>query len=231
MSIEMFEPKLKFKCGEDDELIVHAETPTPNTCYSAGRARLISTPTELPFSLPPLPGPVYFLQLGLEFDDEKVCSKKVNMVEHRVEVDWDEVGDRVPVLALVTLGRRIVGRTRDMLKPPEECPREESPVIDTDNWAAWSDVQPPNPEPNLQVKGEVVLPTPAWEAELTDPERRGDELHLQVDTDSRDGVVIQVVTTRTVEWATQDRQFAGVDNVVVHVDEDNVVRMDVEEVH
>jgi len=243
-SLEMFQPQLDLKCSrKDGHLVLHAETPTPTSCYSAGEARL-RRPGELPIPVPRarapslvrslLPDPrqvPWLIALELEHTSE-ICLPRINVVEHRLEVPWNQVGGRTGAVAVVLLDGRILGQSYVVLDPPDTCPIEDHP-IGTGNWQCWRDLQPPV-QPNLHLRGEVTVPEPCWEAHLCDPRPEGNELRLRLDVQREPPNVPcpQVITTLEVKWHSTEEWTRGIETVIIeNEDGEGIGRCRVKEVH
>ena len=78
----------------------------------------------------------------------------------------------------------------------------DCPVIESRNWTAWVDAEPPGPA-RLHIRGEVDMPTPGYKASWREgiaDRAMPPGVHFHLDFAAPDGMVAQVITTDEVAY-------------------------------
>ena len=93
----------------------------------------------------------------------------------------------------------------------------QCPVLDSRNWTAFVDAEPPLPA-RLHIRGEADLPTPgftyAWRLGITDRAMPPGQ-HVHLDFIAPDGMTAQVVT-RTQVTFSQETPFTEYRQITLH---------------
>lgn len=200
--MEMFQPSLQLVVERDGEYTLHAVTITPNSSYSAGRAR-----PGVPPGVRIIPE-VYPVLLPLRTRGGPAL-QVLTPVRHRLRnLELGPAHGKTSLLAFAMIGDRVAGSTSIPVVATQECPRDPVPV-DTSDWYAWLNRMPPGPA-SFHVTGVVYLPTPGYDARLVLASPQGinpEELILQLEVMPRPGVWPQVITPVSVRY---DQSPAGV---------------------
>ncbi len=103
---------------------------------------------------------------------------------------------------------------------------EKCPVIDSRNWTAWIDAEPPGPA-RLHIRGEVDLPTPGYEASwrvgIAD-RAMPPGVHFHLDFSAPEGMVTQVVTTESVAYE-DEAAYPAYRVIYVHCGEETLAEI------
>jgi hypothetical protein len=193
----MYQPTLRVERGDDGLVIVHAVTPTPNTCHSAGEPRPetsdgseVGIPENRAFVLP------------IERTDGP-CGAAITPVRHQFTV-LPQPGKRV-VTVMTTLDGKEVGSGSITLpeigdesrgEPDDEVPRRRSDaaaILGAGEWHAFVDPQPGG-DPLFYVEGLLTLGHPGYEVGLTasGDSREDGQVNRTLTVEERDGLWIQV---------------------------------------
>ena len=222
--MEIFHPSLQLIPERDGEYTLRAITITPNSGFSAGRARPgVAPPTVR------LTAEVFPVLLELHAHRGRVRHVPTP-VRHRLRdlalgaAGGQERG-KSSVLAFVMLGDRVLGSASVPVLPTHEG----SSDVDTADWYAWLNTMPGGP-PSFHVTGVVHVPTPGYEVKLVPASPQGinpAELILDLQVTQRPGVWPQVVTGLSVRYdqAPASVHYQGVlvrepDGDTVHFDVD-----------
>jgi hypothetical protein len=105
------------------------------------------------------------------------------------------------------------------------CPRSAAPTapftpVETDNWAAWLNLEPGGP-PVLHVTGEVQLPSPGYEASLA-VASAGPPLELAVRIVAKPGSWPQVITPVELRYTDEDTSYDFPRVIVLEPDGDRI---------
>jgi hypothetical protein len=221
--MEMFQPNLTLSREPDGEFTLDAVTITPNSCYSAGRAKpgvppnVRITPETFSVLLPlrARSGP---------------CLMALRPVRHQLR-NLNLQG-KTSVLAFAMLDGKVVGSSSVPVGAASStCPK--NPVtVDTSDWYAWVDKMPPGPA-SFHVTGTVHLPTPGYTASLELASPQGinpSDLILDLHVKPLPGIWPQVITPVTVRY-DQSQSSGSYETVLVREPDGDAVRLDVEDVH
>jgi hypothetical protein len=203
VSVEIFQPNLQLAVEPDGEYTLDAVTITPNSGYSAGRARPGAPPNVL---LTPETFPVL---LEIRERRGRVLQVLTPVRHHLRNLKLGPKAGKTSVIAYAMLGDRVVGSASIQVSPSHECPKP--PVtIDSHGWYAWINRMPPGP-PSFHVTGVVVLPTPGFEVRLEPASPQGinpAELILDLKVNPLPGIWPQIVTSMSVRYDQAPAQVA-----------------------
>lgn len=223
--MEILQPSLQLVVEPDGEYTLHAVTITPNSGYSAGRARPGVPPGV---RLTPETFPVL-----LEIRARRGRSLQVpTPVRHHLRnLELGPKHGKTSVLAFAMIGERVVGSTSIAVGPVHECPKDPI-TVDTTDWYAWLNRMPPGPA-SFHVTGVVYLPTPGYDARLVLATPQGinpNELILDLQVAPRPGHWPHVITPVSVRYdqSPADVMYQGVlvrepDSDTAHIDVDIVM--------
>ncbi len=216
----VFQPNLTLAREPDGEFTLHAVTVTPNSSYSAGRAR-----QGVPANVRILPEVAPIL-LDLRHRGG-IALQVLTPVRHTLR-NVDLAG-KTSVTAFAVLDGAVVGSTTVAI---DQQVAGTGPVS-TSDWYAWADRMPPGPA-TLRVQGVVQLPTPGWSATLTKAAPQGiNPRDLILDLDVRPpggGFWPEVVTPATVTYV--EEEYGGAyETVLVRIPGLDAVQLVVEDVY
>lgn len=155
--VDLFEPSLRVEQGTGEVRTLHATTPTPNSCYSAGEARMQDTPPDGRLGIPE----ARYVTLPLRYS-EGPCAQAITTVHHRVRVP-DSPGQNF-INATVTLEGKELGSATIQLPEPDDS-SDGRDLIDIGDVIAWVDTQPPE-DPTLHVEATVTVPHTGYRVTL-----------------------------------------------------------------
>jgi hypothetical protein len=223
--VEIFQPSLQLVVEPDGEYTLHAVTITPNSGYSAGRARPGAPPNVR------LTPETYPVMLAIRSRGGRTL-QVLTPVRHRLRnLKLGPAHGKTSVLAFAMIGERVVGSTSIAVGPVQECPKDPVP-IDTSDWYAWLNQMPPGPA-SFHVTCVAYLPTPGYDAQLVPASPQGinpNELILDLQVTPRPGIWPQVITPVSVRY---DQSPAAVmyQGVLVREPDEDIVHLDVDVVH
>lgn len=197
--MEMFQPNLTLAVEPDGEYTLHAVVLTPNSCYSAGRAKP---------GIPPmvrLTAETFSVLLPLRVRGGP-CLMVLTPVRFRLRnLELGPRHGKTNVIAFTMNGDQMLGSASIPVTSVQQCPQSGLPLDSTD-WAAWVNRMPPGPA-SFHVTGTVVLPTPGYSVELVAASPQGSnpaDLILDLRITERPGVWPQVITPMTVRYDVTD---------------------------
>lgn len=192
--MEIFQPNLQLAVEPDGEYTLNAVTITPNSGYSAGRARPGAPPNVL---LTPETFPVL---LEIRERRGRVLQVLTPVRHHLRNLKLGPKAGKTSVIAYAMLGDRVVGSASIPVSPAHEWPKP--PVtVDSHDWHAW--IGRALPEKSFHVTGVVVLPTPGFEVHLEPASPQGinpAELILDLKVTARPGIWPHRVTSMSVRY-------------------------------
>jgi hypothetical protein len=223
-TVEIFQPNLQLSVEPDGEYTLDAVTITPNSGYSAGRARPGAPPNV---RLTPETFPVL---LEIRERRGRVLQVLTPVRHHLRNLKLGPNAGKTSVLAFAMLGDRVVGSASIPVGPGHEC-RKHPVTVDSHDWYAWIDRMPPGP-PSFHVTGVVVLPTPGFEVRLVAASPQGinpTDLILDLKVTPLPGIWPQLVTSMSVRY---DQSPAGVayHSVLIREPDGDTIQIPVEEV-
>jgi hypothetical protein len=220
--MKMFEPELTLSKERDGEYTLHAVTITPNSCYSAGRAKRGVPPNV---RLLPEVEPV-LLDLRAH---RGPCLMVLTPVHHRLgNLKLGPAHGKTSVTAFVMLDDRVVGSANIRVDEVDVTP---GPVT-TSGWYAWANLMPPGPA-SLHVQGVVSAPTPGYEVALRPAVPQGinpRDLILDLVLTAKPGIWPDVVTPIPVSYVVTpySKQY---DTVLVKLPSGDGIQLTIEDVH
>lgn len=222
--MEIFQPILQLALEPDGDFAIHAVTITPNSAFSAGRARA-GVPKTVRITAETF---AVLLPIRAHTGHARQILKLVR--HHLPNLKLGDKHGKTNVLAFAMIGDQIVGSSSTAIRPAQECPKDPT-VIDTSDWYAWLNRMPGGP-PSFHVSGVVYAPTPGYDAALVPATPQGinpKELILDLQLTPRPGVWPQVITRLSVRY---DQSPAGVayTGVLVREPDGDATHLDVEEV-
>jgi hypothetical protein len=222
--VEIFQPNLQLSIEPDGEYTLHAVTITPNSGYSAGRARPGVPPSV---RITPETFPVL-----LEIRERRGRVLQVlTPVRHQLRnLKLGPSAGKTSVIAFAMLGDRIVGSASIPVGPAHECPRRSVPV-ESQDWHAWINRMPPGPA-SFHVTGVVVLPTPGFEVRLVEASPQGinpADLILDLEVRPLPGIWPQRVTSMSVRYDQSPGKVAY-QSVLIREPDGDAIQVPVEEV-
>lgn len=222
--MEIFQPNLLLATEPDGELTLHSVTITPNSCYSAGRAR-----PGVPANVRLLPE-VFSVLLPVRVR-QGPCLMVLTPVRHRLHnLRLGAKHGKTMITAFLVHGESVLGSASIPVVSMHECPKDPLP-LDTSDWYAWINRMPPGPA-SFHVTGTVTLPSPGYEAKLEYASPQGinpAQLILDLRVTKRPGIWPQVVTNVTVRYDVADYQ--GVyQTVLIRLPDGEAIQIEVEEV-
>lgn len=222
--MQMFQPQLTLHREPDGEFTLDAVTPTPSSCYSAGRAV-----NEVPPNVRLLPE-VFPVLLHLRAR-KGPCLMFVKPVHHRMRnLKLGPMHGKTTVTAFVMLDGRVVG-SASLAVPTVGTPQPSKVPVDTTDWYAWHNRMPPGPA-SLHVTGSVTLPTPGYDVALRVAMPQGinpSQLILDLVVTPRPGMWPQVITHQSVRF-DQDPVIGKYDSILVREPDGDQVHIDIDEV-
>jgi hypothetical protein len=234
--VDMYQPKLRVEQSADGLYVVHAVTPTPNTCHSAGEPRRtdadgssIGIPESQEFTLPieRTGGPCGGAITPVRHQFTVLPQPEQSVVAVTVTLDGEEVGSGSITLPAPNESRE---------EPSDDVPRRRSvatPVLGTGEWHAFVDLQPGG-NPLFYVEGIVTLSHPGYEVDLVaaDEDRKDGRVPLRLTVEERDGVWIQVPVRRSIRYEKADpAKPREIDTAVVELPaSDDPIAIDVQAV-
>jgi hypothetical protein len=224
--MEIFQPQLELVREPDGEYSLHAVTITPNSGYSAGRAR-IGTPPNVR-----LIGEALGVILDLRVRRGAALQVLTPVRHHLRNLKLGPKQGKTSVTAFAVLRGDIVGTASIDVRAVQECPKKNPVTVDTTDWYAYLDKMPPGP-PSLHVSGVVYLPTPGYDAVLVPASPQGinpKELILDLVVTPRPGLWPQVITAASVR---HDDRTPGIayEGILIREPDGDGVHIDVEDVH
>lgn len=223
--MEIFQPSLQLMVEPDGEYTLHAITITPNSGYSAGRARPGAPPGV---RLTPETFPV---MLEIRARGGRAQQVLTPVRHHLRNLELGPKHGKTSVLAFAMTGERVVGSASIAVGSIHECPKDPI-AIDTSDWYAWLNKMPPGPA-SFHVTGVVHLPSPGHDARLVPASPQGinpSELILDLQVTRRPGIWPQVITPVSVRYDQSPAEvlYEGVlvrepDGDAVHFDVDIVL--------
>lgn len=214
--MDLFEPSLRVKQGGNNKLILHATTPTPNSCYSAGEASIQDTPRDR-FGIPE----ARYVTLPLRYSDGP-CAQAITSVHHRLSILY-QPGKNL-ISATTTLDGKELGSATIRLPKPDDN-SEEREIIDIGDVTAWVDAQPPEDQ-TLYVEATVTVPHTGHSVTLdaSDNAHQEDEYHLDLGVTESDEPPLPVVRKRSVRF---EQSGVNPELVVIHTSQDSTVTTEV----
>jgi hypothetical protein len=222
--VEIFQPNLQLAVEPDGEYTLDAVTITPNSGYSAGRARPGVPPNVR------LTPETFSVLLEIRAHHGRVRHVLTPVRHHLRNLKLGPKVGKTSVLAFAMLGDRVVGSASIPVGPAHECPKHPM-TIDSHDWHAWIDRMPPGP-PSFHVTGVVVLPTPGFELRLEPASPQGinpAELILDLKVNPLPGIWPQIVTSMSVRY-DQNPAKVAYQNVLLREPDGDSVQVPVEEV-
>lgn len=223
--MQIFQPNLLLSVEPDGQYMLDAVTITPNSGFSAGRAR---------HGVPPnvrITAETYPVLLNLHARRGPAL-QVLNPVRHHLRnLKLGSKHGKTTVLAFAMIQGHVVGSASIPVTPERECPRKDPVTVDTAEWYAWLNKMPPGPA-TFHISGLVYLPTPGYDVRLVPAAPQGinpKDLILDLEVTPRTGFWPQVVSPVTVRY---DQRPAGVEytSVLVREPDGDAVQIDVEEV-
>lgn len=224
--MQMFQPQLTLLREPDGEFTLVATTPTPSSCYAAGRAV-----HEVPPNVRLLPE-VFSVLLHLRARTGP-CLMFVKPVHHRLRhLKLGTDHGKTSVTAFTLLDGRILGSASIPVPASGGSLPSKNPVpVDTADWYAWVNRMPPGPA-SFHVTGTVVLPSPGYEVALRVAAPQGinpSQLLLSLEVKAKPGFWPQVITTQTVRFELPSYTGTYQSVLVREPDGDNV-HLDIDEI-
>lgn len=222
--MEIFQPNLHLSVEPDGEYTLDAVTITPNSGYSAGRAR-----PGVPPNVRVTPE-TFSVLLEIRARHGRVLHVLTPVRHHLRNLKLGPKFGKTNVLAFAMLGDRVVGSASIPVSAAHEVPKH--PVsVDSHDWVAWTDRMPPGPA-SFHVTGVVVLPTPGFEVRLVPASPQGinpAQLILDLQVTPLPGIWPQLVTSMSVRY---DQIPVGVayQSVLIREPDGDAIQIPVEEV-
>ena len=220
--MEIFQPRLQLIAEPDGEYTLHAVTITPNSGYSAGRARPGAPPNVR------LIPEVFPVLLEIRARRGPALQVLTPVRHHLRNLKLGAKHGKSSVLAFAMVGDRIVGSASIPVGPSHEGPKN-AVTVDTSDWYAWLNQMPPGPA-SFHVTGVVQLPTPGYDARLVPASPQGInpvELILNLEVTPRPGIWPQVVTPVSVRY-DESKASVAYQGVLVREPDGDTVHMEVD---
>lgn len=219
--MEIFKPNLQLVSEPDGEYTLHAVTITPNSAYSAGRAR-----PGVPPSVRILPE-VFPVLLDIRVRHGRALQVLTPVRHHLRNLKLGPKHGKTSVLAFAMIGDHIVGSSSLPVGPIHVPPRG-TVHVDTSDWYAWLNKMPPGPA-SFHIHGTVQLPTPGFDVRLVPASPQGinpSQLILDLQVTARPGFWPQIVTSVSVRYD----QSPSIDyqTVLIREPDDDTVGVDVD---
>jgi hypothetical protein len=222
--VEIFRPNLQLSVEPDGEYTLDAVTITPNSGYSAGRARPGVPPNV---RLTPETFPVL---LEIRARHGRVLQVLTPVRHHLRNLKLGLKAGKTSVLAFAMLGDRVLGSASIPVGPAHECPKH--PVtLDSHDWHAWINRMPPGPA-SFHVTGVAVLPTPGFEVSLVAASPQGinpADLILDLKVTPLPGAWPQHVTSMSARY-DQSPASVAYQSVLIREPDGETLQVPVEEV-
>lgn len=224
--LKMFEPQLVLALEPDGEYTLNAVTLTPNSGYSAGRARR-GVPPEVRI-LPEVEPVLLYVR-----PHRGRHLPVVTPVRHRLRnLKLGEAHGKTSVLAFVMLDDHVLGSASVAVRDPGCVVVEHPSPVSTSNWYAWVNRMPPGP-PRMHVQGTVALPSPGYDVALRKAAPQGinpRDLILDLVLTERPGVWPEVVTSVSARY-DEDPYQNNYDTVLVRLPGGEAVQLTLEDVY
>ncbi len=229
--MENFEPSLALIKKTDGEYTLHSVTPTPNSCFQAGRAEF-----GVPSNVIIIPEAVGVL-LHIRNNGGPICLPVITPVKHQLgDIKLGGDSGKSSVIAFAVLGGRVVGSSSISVNDASKIVVADDTTttcpIDSSQWSAWVDLQPPGPK-SLHVQGIVCAPTPGHQATLEVASPQGinpRELILDVRLTPLPGLWPQVVTP--IPAVYEDPKYKGDhETVLVRLPDGAAFQLEIQEIH
>jgi hypothetical protein len=222
---EIFQPSLHLAVEPDGEYTLNVVTVTPNSAYSAGRARRGAPPNVR------LTAETFPVTLNLHARGGKSLQVLTPVRHHLRNLKLGPKHGKSTLLVFVTLDGHVVGTSSIAVGATHECPTKDPASIDTTGWYAWLNRMPPGPA-SFHITGVVLLPTPGYDVRLVPAVPQGinpKDLILDLEVTPRPGYWPEVVTRVSVRY---DQSPTGVEytSVLVREPDGDAVQVPVEEV-
>ncbi|MCC6552120.1 MAG: hypothetical protein IT372_03735 [Polyangiaceae bacterium] len=222
----IFEPQTILTVEPDGEYTLHAVTPTPNTCYSAGPAEAAPPPSV---RLLPEVQPVI---LRIKHRGGR-CLQVLKPVRHSLpNLKLGAAAGKTTLTVFAMVGDAIVGSSSldvSQLGRIEVGGGKDRP-IDTSDWYAWVDLMPGSTQ-SLHVKGVVTMGTPGYALRLAPAAPQGvnpRDLILDLHITALPGTWPQVVTAIPVSYERESG--GGYASVLVRLPDGSGIPLEVDRV-
>lgn len=224
--MQMFQPHLTLLREPDGEFTLAATTPTPSSCYSAGRAV-----HEVPPNVRLLPE-VFPVVLHLRARTGP-CLMFIKPVHHRLRnLKLGPQHGKTSVAAFTMLDGKVLGSASIPVPSSGLSLPSKDPVpVDTTDWYAWVNRMPPGPA-SFHVTGTVVLPSPGYDVALRVAAPQGinpRQLILCLEVTAKPGFWPQVITTQSVRFDLPSYN-GSYGSVLVREPDGDTVHVDIDEV-
>lgn len=216
--MEIFKPNLQLVAERDGEYTLNAVTITPSSAYSAGRAR-----PGVPPNVRILPE-VFPVLLDIRVRRGPALQVLTPVRHHLRNLKLE---GKTSVLAFAMIGDHVVGSSSVQVGPSQHPPKG-TVHVDTSDWYAWLNKQPPGPA-SFHVHGTVQLPTPGYDVRLVPASPQGinpRQLILDLQVTARPGIWPHIVTSVSVRY--DHAQAIDYDTVIIREPDGDTVGVDVD---
>ena len=229
--MELFQPSLALNQEPDREYTLHSVTLAPNSCFMAGRAE---------FGVPPnyrLIREAVGVLLHIRYTNLPICLQVITPVKHQfcnVKLGGDS--GKTSFIAFAMMGGRVIGNSIVSIDDADKISISAEKLtgcqVDSSQWSAWVDFQPPRPK-SLHVQGVVSAPTPGYKAVIAVASPQGinpRELILDLSLKPLQGLWPRIITP--IPAIYEDVKYDGIhDTVLIRFPDGDLIQLEIQEIH